>query len=67
MTFDLKTARLNAGHTMSSLAALLDVHRNVIASLESGRSVHPANAKKVADHFGVQVTDLMPVTEPVSR
>lgn len=61
MTFDLAAARLNAGHTVASLASELGVHRASIARLENAESVHPATAKKIADYFGVRVTDLMPV------
>jgi ribosome-binding protein aMBF1 (putative translation factor) len=62
MSFDLTTARMNAGYSIKSLARELDVHEHAIRRLERGEGgVHPANAKKVADRFGVQVTDLMPV------
>lgn len=60
-TFDLTTARLNAGHTQRSLALEIGVGREAIRRLEAGESTHPATAKKLADFFGVQVTDLMPV------
>lgn len=62
MTFDLAAARINAGYSIKSLARELEVHEHAIRRLERGEGgVHPANAKKVADKFGVQVTDLMPV------
>ena len=60
MTFDLTAARLNSGHSIRSLADQLDVHQHTIRRLEAGESVHPAAAKKVADFFAIQVTDLMP-------
>lgn len=59
--FDLALARLRAGYSQRSLAVELGVHRGTLKTLEDGGTVHPANAKKVADFFGVQVTDLMPV------
>jgi transcriptional regulator with XRE-family HTH domain len=59
--FDLRTARLNAGHTVRSLAAELKIDQRTLARLEAGGVVHPANALRVADYFDVQVTDLMPV------
>lgn len=55
---DLTAARLNKGHSIRSLAEELDVHQHAIRRLEAGGSVHPATAKKVADYFGVKVTDL---------
>jgi transcriptional regulator with XRE-family HTH domain len=61
MTFDLTSARLNAGYSIKSLARELGVHEHAIRRLETGDGVHPATAKKVADKFGVQVTDLMPL------
>jgi hypothetical protein len=31
-----------------------------------GGGLHPANAKRIADRFGVQVTDLLPVKDVVA-
>ena len=59
--FNLAMARVNGGFSQRSLAAHLGVADNAIRRLENGENVHPATAKKVADYFGVQVTDLMPV------
>jgi ribosome-binding protein aMBF1 (putative translation factor) len=64
MTFDLKTARLNAGLSIRGLAREIDVPEQSIRRFEAGDSgLHPANAKRIADRFGVQVTDLLPVKE----
>lgn len=63
MSFDLTTVRLNAGYSIKSLARELDIHEHAIRRLEAGEGVHPATAKKIADRFGVQVTDLMPVDD----
>ena len=60
-TFNLTEARLNAGYSIRGLARELDVHEHAIRRLEAGEGAHPASAKKVADHFGVQVTDLLPM------
>ncbi len=60
---NLMAERLNRGHSIRSLAEVLDVHQHAIRRLEAGEGVHPATAKKIADFFGVQVTDLMPVDE----
>ena len=59
--FSLSTARVNSGHTSRSLAVALDIDPRTLARLEEGKPIHPAKAKLVADYFGVQVTDLMPV------
>ena len=59
--FDLALARFNEGYSQRSLAIELGVSRATIKALEAGGTVHPANAKKVADRFGVQVTDLMTI------
>lgn len=57
---DLKTMRLNEGYSIKALARELDVHEHAIRRLERGEGgVHPATAKKIADRFDVQVTDLM--------
>ena len=59
--FTLAAARVNRGHSIRSLADTLQLDRRTIQRLEDGLPVHPAKALKVADYFGVQVTDLMPV------
>lgn len=59
--FDLEEARVNAGHSLRSLADALSIAPATIQRLEAGETVHPANAKKIADFFGVKVTDLMPL------
>lgn len=59
---NLATERLNRGHSIRSLARELEVHEHAIRRLERREGgVHPATAKKLADYFGVQVTDLMPI------
>lgn len=57
--FSLSTARVNRGHTARSLAAEVGIDARTLLRLERGEAVHPAKAKKVADYFGVRVTDLM--------
>lgn len=63
MTFDLPTERLNAGLSIRGLAKEVGVAEQSVRRLESGETVHPAVAKKVADYFGVKVMDLMPLRE----
>lgn len=60
-TINLAEQRLNAGYSIKSLAAELGIHEHAIRRLEAGGSIHPANAKKIADKFGCKVTDLMPI------
>jgi ribosome-binding protein aMBF1 (putative translation factor) len=58
MSFDLTTARLNEGLSIRGLARELDIPEQSIRRLESGFGINPATAKKIADKFGVAVTDL---------
>lgn len=67
MSIDLAAERLNKGHSIRSLSDELNVHQHAIRRLEAGGSVHPATAKKIADYYGVKVTDIMPLErEPAS-
>lgn len=59
--FDLARERVNKGHSVRGLARKLKTHEQTIRRLEQGLPVRPESAKPVADYFGVQVTDLMPV------
>jgi DNA-binding XRE family transcriptional regulator len=59
--FSLERARINRGLSQRALANAADVGTETIRRLERGLGVRPANAKKVADVFGVQVTDLMSI------
>lgn len=65
MSFDLRTARLNAGLSQRALAQLVDVSKNTIVAMEKDPAYrpHPANAKRIADYFDIQVTDLIPVED----
>jgi len=55
---EMKTQRLNAGLSQRALAAECDVSLTTIQRLEDGKAATPANAKKVADYFGITVTEL---------
>lgn len=61
--FDLAAARLNRGLSIKAAAREIGVHEHSLRSVEGGGSAHPATAKKIADFYGVQVTDFMPVDE----
>lgn len=59
----LRDARVNAGYSIRGLARELAVHEQTVRRLERGERVTPGHAKKVADFFGVRVTDLEPMRE----
>jgi DNA-binding XRE family transcriptional regulator len=59
--FDITAARMNAGYTIRGLAREIGIAEQSLRRLEGGEGVYPGTAKKVADYFGVQVTDIMPV------
>lgn len=61
MTFDLLTARLNAGLTQRALADQVGVSLSTVQRLEEGKGATPSNAKRVVDYFEVKVTDLLDV------
>lgn len=61
MSVDLVRERINRGLSVAQAAAAIGVARGTLKRLEAGEPVHPASAKKAADFFGVQVTDLAPV------
>lgn len=64
MSFDLKAARLNKGLSVRQLAAEIKVSAASVARAEAGESIHPANAKRIADFYGKSVTEIWPVKEP---
>lgn len=64
MTFDLKSERLNKGLSVRQLAAEIKVSAASVARAEAGESIHPANAKRLADFYGKSVTDIWPVDSP---
>jgi transcriptional regulator with XRE-family HTH domain len=61
MSFDLKSERLNKGLSVRQLAAEIKVSAAAVARAEAGESIHPANAKRIADFYGKSVTDIWPV------
>lgn len=63
---NLTAERLNRGLSVLAAAEEIGVHRATLTALERGERVHPANAKKIADYFGCQVTDLMPLEDDVA-
>lgn len=65
-TFDPVAARHNKGLTQRAAANEAGVPLQTIQRIEAGLGAHPANAKKVADLYGVLVTDL-PAFAPTSK
>lgn len=59
--FNVVQARLNAGLTQRQLSIQTGVPYASVQRLEAGLGLRPANAKRIADFFGVRVTDLLPV------
>jgi transcriptional regulator with XRE-family HTH domain len=57
MKFDLRTARLDRGETLASIAAATGVSRQTLMRMERhGSNPLAPTAKRLADHFGVPVT-----------
>jgi transcriptional regulator with XRE-family HTH domain len=59
----LEAERLNRGHSLRSAAKAIGVERGTLERAERGLGVHPASAKKIADFYGVKVTDFWPVDD----
>jgi DNA-binding XRE family transcriptional regulator len=60
---ELAAARLNAGYSRRGLARHINVPEQTLRRLEQGEGCSPAYAKRVADFFDVQVTDLIRVED----
>lgn len=62
--FDLRRARFNAGLSLTALSEATGVHRETLRLIESGEGApvlghNPATLKRIADHFGVTVLDIL--------
>lgn len=62
---NFKSERLNRGLSQRAMAAAVGVPLGVWKRVEAGSTPHPANARKIADYFELEVTDLWPLEEPV--
>ena len=58
---NLRAERLNRGLSTRDAAEQIGVSQAVLLRAEEGLGVRPAHAKRIADFFGVLVTDLWPV------
>ena len=53
--------RLNRGLTITEVAEACDVARATLVKAEEGERPFPAQAKRIADFYGVKVTDIWPL------
>jgi len=60
----LEVARRETGESISDAATRAGVSRDVLRRAERGQGVHPANAKRIADAFGLAVDDVLPIPTP---
>ncbi len=60
----LRAGYVEAGLSRRQFAASIEVPEQTIRRLESGRGISPANAKRIADHFGVRVADVLALAQP---
>lgn len=60
---NLEAERLNMGLTAKAAAKRIGIADHVLRYAETGGRPRPATAKKIADFYGVRVTDLWPVEE----
>lgn len=60
---EIRERYTNEGMSRRQFGAHIGVPEGVLRRLESGLRISPENAKKVADHFGCKVTDLMPLED----
>lgn len=60
---NLLEERLNRGLSPAAAAADIGISRGTLRRAESGERPQVAVAKKIADFYGVQVTDIWPVED----
>ena len=58
-------ARVNAGLTVAEAAKAIGVDRRTLAKAEAGEYVREGLAKRIAEHWGFQPTDIWPVRDNV--
>lgn len=61
MSIDLRSERLNRGFSIRGLSKEIGVPEQSIRRAESGLSLSPSNAFKLASFYGYRVTDIWPV------
>ncbi len=65
MSINLVAERLNRGQSTRAAAEAIGVSRGTLERAERGERPQPELAKKIADHYGVKVTDIWPI-EPTN-
>lgn len=60
-TIRLRTLRLNMGLSTRKAAIRIGIARETLERAERGEDVWPETAKKIADFYGLRVTDIWPV------
>jgi transcriptional regulator with XRE-family HTH domain len=58
---NLRDERLNKGLSSRAAAEEIGVSQAVLLRAEGGEGVRPVHAKRIADYYGVKVTDLWPL------
>ena len=55
---ELQAERLNRGFSRRALAREIDVPEQTLRRVEADLRISPHYAKRIADYFGIRVTDL---------
>lgn len=64
VAFDLHAERVNRGLSLRRAGSQMGIAPNTLKQAENGSTtVHPGTAKKIADFYGVKVTDIWPLVE----
>jgi transcriptional regulator with XRE-family HTH domain len=61
MSLDMRKERINRGYSLRALSRELGVPEQTIRRAEQGQTPSVANARKLAEFYGVKVTDIWPV------
>jgi transcriptional regulator with XRE-family HTH domain len=64
---NLRAARLNKGLSSRAAAEEMGVTQSILLRAESGEGVRPVHAKRIADYYGVKVTDLWPIEDDAAE
>jgi transcriptional regulator with XRE-family HTH domain len=60
---NLEAERINRGMSRADLAGVLGISAEAVRNIELGARPRPRTAKKIADLYGVKVTDLWPIED----
>lgn len=64
---NLREERLRRGLSAKALAAQIDVSEDVLLYAERGGRPQPANARRIADYFGIDVLAQWPLPDPAEK